>query len=184
MGRWYRGARIPRVNYQLSLRGDEESKWHSKPEISQYFIHLSFLINHEDETLVGFFDDKLFSQVSSDRKMWFFSADAESPQRWKLKPSKPARNSIFMEIFLLPKSFSSSGLVLVESALCTVTATLFIKPRAARNTQDATAAHFYNLGNRQPHAWEIYEKRAYFSDRRQYDKWILMSRRNKDEKMF
>lgn len=63
-----------------------------------------------------------------------------------------------------------------------MTETICEESEATKSEADATAAYFYNLGNKQLHARKMYEKRAYFSDRRQYDKWILMSRRNKDKK--
>lgn len=89
---------------------DKKNKWHLKPSPDISIFHPFIIFNKpRRRDAHSLLDDKLYAspiflQVSDDQKMWFFLLRKNSP-RWKLKPSKPAWNFIFMEIFLLPKVF-------------------------------------------------------------------------------
>lgn len=81
-----------------------KNKLHLKPRrISQYLNHLSFLINPSMNR--EFFPMKALcvsdfpSGFGWSRKDIFLPSMKQYSPRWKLKPSKPARNFIFMEIF-------------------------------------------------------------------------------------
>lgn len=80
--------------------------------------------------------------------------------------------------FSLPRVFLSSSGLFWSSILLFSDGEVFRLSKQRWNEPDTTDAYFYNLGNKQLRTRNI-QKQAYFSDHRQYDKWILMSLRNK-----
>lgn len=129
-------------------------------------IFESFIIFNKPLHEQGIFPDESFMRLRFSfrfrviKKRHFSSFDEAIFPKVKIETIKTCSEFYFHGDFLLPRVFffsSSSGLVLVEFLLNSG-GEKFSCWQLPGNLADATAAYFYNLGNKQLPCPKIYEK--------------------------